>query len=104
MVPGFVGKPKGMKQIIWERGLWIPGMVRSRTEAEIKRILLQDGVPPADNMYYDIVLAACPDFALEKSALQAMVEACGHYLHLLHALPSRACGRGHGARLELLKK
>ena len=103
MVPIFVGKPKGMKQIIWERGLWRPGMVRSKTEAEIKRILLQDGVPPADDMHYDIVLAACPDFALEKSALQAMVEARGHYLHLLHALPSRAYGRGHGVRLVLLK-
>jgi hypothetical protein len=56
MVPGFVGKPKGMKQIIWERGLWRPGMVRSRTESEIKRILLQDGVPPADNMYWRLVL------------------------------------------------
>ena len=77
-------------------------MVRSKTEAEIKRILLQDGVPPADNMYYDIVLAACPDFVLEKSALQAMVEARGHYLHLLHALPVN--GRGHGVRLGLFKK
>jgi hypothetical protein len=80
MVPGFVGKPKGIKQILWERGLWRPGMVRSKTDAEIKRILLQDGVPPADDMYYDKVLAACPDFALEKSALQEMVEARGHIL------------------------
>ena len=92
-----------MKQIIWERGLPRPGMMRSKPEAEIKSILLQDGVPPADDMHYDIVLAACPDFALEKSALQAMVEARGHYLHLLHALPSRAYGRGHGVRLVLLK-
>ena len=78
--------------------------MRSKPEAEINRILLQDGVPPADDINYDKVLAACPDFALEKSALQAIVEARGHYLHLLHALPSRACGRGHGVRLGLLKK
>ena len=104
MAPGFVGKAKEKKQIIWERGLWRPGIVRSKPEAEIKRILLQDGVPRADDMYYDIVLAACPDFALEESALQAIVEARGHYLHLLHALPSRAYGRGHGVRLGSLKK
>ena len=36
MVPGFVGKPKGIKQILWERGLWRPGMVRSKSKAEIK--------------------------------------------------------------------
>ena len=52
--------------------------IGSKTEAEIKRILLQDGVPPADDMYYDKVLAACPDFALEKSALQEMLEAPCH--------------------------
>ena len=31
-------------------------------------------------MYYDKLLAACPDFALEKSALQEMFEAHGHIL------------------------
>ena len=46
-----MGKPKGIKQILWERGLWRPGMVRSKTEAEIKRILLQDGVPPLDHIW-----------------------------------------------------
>ena len=40
MVPGFVGQPKGIKQILWERGRWRPEMVRSKTEAEIKRIML----------------------------------------------------------------
>ena len=40
MVPGFVGKPKGIQQILWERGRWRPEMVRSKTEAEIKRIML----------------------------------------------------------------
>ena len=31
-------------------------------------------------MYYDKLLEACPDFALEKSALQEMLEAHGHIL------------------------
>ncbi len=78
-------------------------MVRSKTEAEIERILLQDGVPPADDMYYDKVLVASPDFALEKSALQEMVEARS-YLDLLRGLSPRACGRGNGVRLRLIKK
>jgi hypothetical protein len=34
-----------------KRELWRPGMVRSKTETEIKRILLQDGVPPLDHMW-----------------------------------------------------
>ena len=46
--------------------------MRSKPEAEINRILLQDGVPPADDINYDKVLAACPDFALDQSALQEM--------------------------------
>ena len=34
-----------------KRELWRPGMVRSKTETEIKRILLQDDVPPLDHMW-----------------------------------------------------
>jgi hypothetical protein len=33
-------QPKGIQQILWERGRWRPEMVRSKTEAEIKRIML----------------------------------------------------------------
>ena len=62
-----------MKQILWEWGFW--------------RILLQARVSPADDMYYDIVSTACPNFALEKPALQEMVEARDHYLHLLRGHP-----------------
>ena len=63
MVPGFVGKPKGIKQILWERGLWRPGMVRSKSKAEIKRIRLQDGVPIADDMYAGRLHESCHESA-----------------------------------------
>ncbi|CAM9157910.1 unnamed protein product, partial [Hapterophycus canaliculatus] len=60
------GKPKGVRQMLWERGLWKDGMTG---KAEVSSGL---------NAF--AVLGNCPDFREEKSALQVVVESRGHAL------------------------
>lgn len=60
-IPGYVGKPKGLKQILFERGLYKPKMT-------------------VDDMRK--TLGACPDFAQEMSLLKAAVHRRGHILIL----------------------
>ena len=80
---GYVGKPKGMKQIAWERGLHKP-------EGEGK--MHGDAIPEDDesmdrSLSLKYVLSNCWDFAHEKTALQELVESRGHIL--------RMCVKGH---------
>ena len=65
---GYLGKPKGMKQILWERGWFIEGM---STAADVK-----------PEMDLERVLSAQPDFKDERPALQHLVESRGHILLL----------------------
>eukprot|EP00733_Pompholyxophrys_punicea_P000146 Pompholyxophrys_punicea_v1_NODE_24_length_5258_cov_21.593175.p1 type:complete len:471 gc:universal NODE_24_length_5258_cov_21.593175:1821-3233(+) len=65
IVYGYVGKPKGKKQVLFERGLWVEGMK-------------MDHADPALNM--DMVLSSYSDFKNEKTALQDLVESRGHIL------------------------
>eukprot|EP00733_Pompholyxophrys_punicea_P000792 Pompholyxophrys_punicea_v1_NODE_290_length_2356_cov_40.811280.p1 type:complete len:268 gc:universal NODE_290_length_2356_cov_40.811280:1473-2276(+) len=65
IVEGYVGKPKGMRQILWERGLWIEGMTA-------------DSLDPKLNI--KSILSSCTDFRNEKTALQALFEDRGHIL------------------------
>ena len=53
----YVGEPKGLKQVLWERGLW------------------KDGMKVGDCRER---LAACEDFAKEESALEKLVHDRGH--------------------------
>jgi len=80
---GYVDKPKGMKQIAWERGLHKP-------EGEGK--MHGDAIPEDDegtdrSLSFKYVLSNCWDFAHEKTALQEYVESRGHIL--------RMCVKGH---------
>jgi hypothetical protein len=58
-VEGYVGKPKGMKQILWERGMWERGMKVPEMRA---------------------LLAGRKDFAGEETALQKLFYDRGHLL------------------------
>lgn len=61
----YIGKPKGMKQIAYERGLWRPGMVK------------HDDDDPDNSLFH--VLSKCLDFqGLVKSQLQEEIEGLGH--------------------------
>ena len=61
--PGYVDKPKGKKQVLWERGLWKEGMVNRLEE--------DDGRDMSLSMHH--VLSDCWDFANETTALMEKV-------------------------------
>lgn len=83
-VPGWQGKPKGIRQILWERGLWKNNMVKSKSEKEKQSLKAQEKerLIPSPERSFDLVLLNCPDFRETKSALAEFVEASGHILLL----------------------
>lgn len=68
----YIGLAKGKKQILFERGLWKVGLVEKIDDDDPK------GRDQAMSM--DHILSNCPDFRLETSALQTLVESRGHIL------------------------
>lgn len=68
----YIGLAKGKKQVLHERGLWVPGMVERVDDDDPK------GRDRALSM--DHVLGQCPDFYNETGALQTLVELRGHIL------------------------
>ena len=92
---GYAGKPKGWRQILWERGLYKPGMRNSRSSKEEKlEALKNSSYVPDLTLYGDVVLANCPDFRQEKSALEELISSRGHILLLgVKCHPEMA---GHG--------
>ena len=59
IVEGWVGKPKGIRQVLWERGLLDPQVTYV---AKIKR----DDPNLEEKVEYSIVLADCADFLSKK--------------------------------------
>ena len=92
---GYAGKPKGWRQILWERGLYKPGMRNSRSLKEEKLEAIKNpSYVPDMTLYGDVVLASCPDFREEKSALEELISSRGHILLLgVKCHPEMA---GHG--------
>ena len=68
MHEAYAGKPKGMPNILWERGLYAEGMSASADAPAEKEM--------------DGIISNLPDFKNEKSALQHTVEGHGHILLL----------------------
>ncbi len=81
VIPGWLGKSKGLLQILWERGWIVPsanindyvkykrkhwldqnGNILPQFESDAKKFLLTD------------LLSECPDFKYEKSAMQKLAE------------------------------
>lgn len=67
---GYVDKPKGKKQVLWERGWWKEGMQDKLDE--------DDGRDMSLSSHH--VLASCWDFANETTALMEKLRARGHIL------------------------
>ncbi|CAM9642953.1 unnamed protein product, partial [Sphacelaria rigidula] len=76
---GYVGKPKGSKQVLWERGWYVDGM---STKAKDPK------------MNIDQVLGQLPDFKNECTALQHTVQKRGHILVLSPKFHPEVAGVG----------
>lgn len=68
---GYHGKPKGLKQVLWERGLWKEGMIKTVDPDKDKQ-----GRGHDLSMVH--VLENCYDFATERTAFQHMMIERGH--------------------------
>ena len=77
---GYVGRPKGAKQILWERGLWVDGMV------------WKDDDMPMRSAWH--VLGGCSDFAEELSAIQQLFADHGHIVRFSPKCHPELAGRG----------
>lgn len=88
IIPGYIGKNKGIFQVLYERGLYLPKMKGRQTQGTKEKLELkgkQDLIVPPE-LDAHAVLENCPDFLFEKTALQQVVESRGHIL-----LPSVVC-------------
>jgi len=73
----YVGKPKGLKQLLWERGLWKDGMTLDGwRQVRGQRLKCQD-------LSARKVMKGCLDIMFEKSELQLMIESRGHICEFL---------------------
>lgn len=63
---GYVGKPKGLKQVLWERGFWDVSNPNFKPKVEELRE----------------IMAECLDFKHEETALQQISNKAGHLLRM----------------------
>jgi hypothetical protein len=77
IVEGWAGKAKGLKQVLWERGLWKDGMVQ-RVKPDDEK---------GQDMCMQTTLHKCPDFNLEVGALTKLIHDEGHICLF--------CAKGH---------
>ena len=71
-IEGWCGAPKGMLQVLWERG-WID----ERYFSEYRKISRDDNGEIIDDRSLVILMASCLDFANEISELQSVGEKIG---------------------------
>ena len=77
-VAKFTGQAKGLKQLLWERGLWREGM-----SLDGVRTVGGHRQAPVAALSARIVMGACPDIIKQKSALQLSIENRGHLCDFL---------------------
>ena len=68
VVEGWAGKAKGLKQVLWERGLWKDGMVL-KSKPDYKRV---------QDMCMQTTLHKRPDFNLKIGVLTNIIQNKGH--------------------------
>jgi hypothetical protein len=84
---GYVGMAKGIQQVLWERGLWVEGMVMSLTDKAKSKILVAHKALPQEHLLADKVLAACPDFMEENSVGECRKDFSGRTIKLVNYRP-----------------
>lgn len=94
-VQGFEGKPKGVKQVLFERGWWNPDvkMRMSMPKAKIDAKGVAGALPNANTIGSDL-LASLPDFRDEKSELEKLVHGRGHILTMSPKCHPELAGHG----------
>jgi hypothetical protein len=86
--PTFPGKPKGMREVLIERGLWRDGLVmKCETRSKKQDDRSPAGLPPgnggkcrsgATDCCAKRILDLQPDFTEQKSLIQEVIEKAGH--------------------------
>lgn len=66
----YAGVRKGIKQVLWERGLWKDGM----------SLKLDDDHPDCPELSASYVLSQCMDFKMEESVLEKIVHSYGELI------------------------
>ena len=96
---GYIGAPKGMKQVAWERGWHKP-----EGEGKMHGDKVDENDDTRDRtLSLKYVLESCWDFAHEKTALQGLVESRGHILRMRAPLKPMRGTRPH-ARVRIVVK
>ena len=93
-VSGYCGKAKGWMQLLYERGLYKDGMINEHTDAELKKMMLEEKKLPDVSMYGDYILSQCTDYLTETTALEAIVESRGHIVIVGVACHPEFAGEG----------
>ena len=86
MIIGYVGKAKGVFDILYERCLYTPNMRGSITEAMIAKAAASNSEPYNLSLDAPSALARCPDYLNEPSVLEKLYESKGYI-----AIPSVKC-------------
>ena len=68
-IKGYVGKAKGIKQVLVERGKFVKGMRGSMDAKEVAKLIAEGKEPLDPDLDAPKVLSKCEDFLNEKGAL-----------------------------------
>jgi len=66
----YIGKQKGIFQILFERGLYIEVMIKGYTPAQLNEKILNGEPIKSEDYQAALVMEGLPDFLNEKSALE----------------------------------
>ena len=94
---GYVGKPKGLLDVLFERGLLDPQLLQGGKAGNptqyTKEPKIIDGIPDESRSLVSM-LARCADFQNEPTAMQELTEALGHVQEKTPKKHPEIAGRG----------
>ena len=77
---GYLGKGKGVKQVLWERGLWRESMVLKVAPKRVGDTTDEKGREVGGPCCATSVLTNCPDFVSQRGVLRELIESRGHLM------------------------